>query len=155
MTFRIEPLSYDPFANLFALSDPELAARGAARVIADAPHAFPCRVSLADAAPGEELILATFTHHDVASPYRASGPIYVRRGATPAALAIGEIPDQARRRLLSLRAYDARGWMIDADVAPGTELEPLIARLFASPAVEYIHAHNARPGCYAFTVRRS
>ena len=155
MTFRIVPLSYDSFAPLFALSDAELAARGAARVIADAPHAFPCRVSLVDAEPGEELILASFTHHDVASPYRASGPIYVRRGATPAVLEDGEVPDQARRRLLSLRAYDARGWLVDADVAPGTELEPLIARLFAHREVAYLHAHNARPGCYAFTVRRS
>jgi hypothetical protein len=129
--------------------------RVAARVIADAPHAYPCRVSLADAAVGEELVLVHHAHHDVASPHRASGPIYVRRGAVAASLEAGEIPDQARRRLLSLRAYDARGWLVDADVAPGTELEPLIARLFANRDVAYLHAHNARPGCFAFTVLRS
>jgi hypothetical protein len=54
-----------------------------------------------------------------------------------------------------VRAYDARGWLVEADVAPGTELDALIARLFARPEVAYLHAHNARPGCFAFTVRRA
>ena len=45
--------------------------------------------------------------------------------------------------------------MVDADVVEGREAEPVIERLFADPAVAYIHAHYARPGCYAARIDRS
>jgi hypothetical protein len=60
-----------------------------------------------------------------------------------------------RRRLLSVRAFDARGMMLDAEVVEGVELEPVIARLFADPAVAYLHAHNARRGCYSGRIDRA
>ena len=60
-----------------------------------------------------------------------------------------------RRRLLSVRAYDAAGTMTDADVVEGTELEGTVTRLFADPAVAYLHLHNARPGCYSCRVDRA
>src|SRR5665811_2125397 len=46
-----------------APSDAELAAHGALRKIADGPH--PCRISLTDAAPGDEVILVNYEHHAV------------------------------------------------------------------------------------------
>ena len=64
------------------------------------------------------------------------------------------IPDQQRRRLLSVRAYDERHYIVDAEVVPGTELETLIDRFFADPRVAYLHVHNARRGCYACRVDR-
>ena len=64
------------------------------------------------------------------------------------------IPDQQRRRLLSVRAYDATDTIVDAEVASGTELETLIGRFFADPRVAYLHVHNARRGCYACRVDR-
>jgi hypothetical protein len=60
-----------------------------------------------------------------------------------------------RVRLLSLRAYDAAGMMLDADVAEGADIEKLIARLFANPEVSYIHAHNAKRGCYSGRIDRA
>ena len=70
-------------------------------------------------------------------------------------LAVDEVPDQQRRRLLSVRAYDARDWIVAAEVTPGTELESQIERLFADSCVAYLHLHNARPGCYAARVDRA
>ena len=58
-------------------------------------------------------------------------------------------------RLLSLRAFSDDGLMIDADVAEGTALEPVIMRMFANPAVSYIHAHNAKQGCYSGRIDRA
>ena len=153
-TFHISPLPLAAFRPLFALSDAELAARGMRRVIADSQPGFPCRVSLEDATPGETLILLHHVHHDVDGPYRASGPIYVREHATSAAPAPGEVPTSVRDRLLSLRAYDAAGMLRDADVVEGRELAVHVARLFADPAVAYLHAHNARPGCYNCRIDR-
>jgi hypothetical protein len=59
-----------------------------------------------------------------------------------------------RTRLLSLRAYDAEGMMLDADVVDGKDIESVISRLFAFPRVAYIHAHNAKPGCYSGRIDR-
>ena len=111
-------LSPTPFQALFDLSDEELAARGAARRIADEPHAFPCRVSLEDAAVGEELLLLPFRHHDCRSPYQAAGPIYVRRNAREIYSAVNTIPEQQRRLLFGPRLRRRR---MDggADVTPG------------------------------------
>lgn len=43
--------------------------------------------------------------------------------------------------------------MLDADVVEGAHSETLIARLFANPAVDFIHAHFAKHGCFAATLR--
>jgi hypothetical protein len=124
-------------------------------VVVDEKPGYPCRVSLADAEVGETALLLPFTHHDVASPYRAGGPIYVRAGARTAQPALGEIPVMFRHRLLSVRAYDAAAMMIGADVVKGTELEAAIERQLANEKVRYLHLHNARPGCYNCCVVRA
>ena len=116
----------------------------------------PCRVSLRDAVPGEVSILLHWEHHAApASPYRASGPIFVRQGASETASFVNHVPEQQRIRLPSVRAYDADGMMVDAEVTPGAELEALIGRCFRRPEVAYLHAHNARRGCYSCRVDRA
>ena len=153
--FQFVALPSTPFAPLFDLSDEELAARGARRMVVDESPGFPCRVSLADAAVGETVILLPFTHHDVSSPYRASGPIFVRRDVETATPAVNEIPAMFRHRLLSLRAYDAAAMMVDAAVVEGGDLEGAISRLFADDLVRYVDIHNARPGCFNCRVVRA
>jgi hypothetical protein len=154
MGFRITGLPAEPFAGIFALSDEELAARGAVRRIADAKPGYPCRISLTDAEPGQEVILIHYEHHPVASPFRASHAIYVRAGEQ-AYDAVDQIPEQLRLRLLSVRAFDEKGMLIDADVVDGREIERVIARLFADARAEYLHVHFAKPGCYAARITRA
>lgn len=158
MDFRISGLPAEPFFPFLAMTDAELLARGARRHVAtaaEAPLMPPCRVSLRDARPGEVSILLHWEHHAApASPYRASGPIYVREGATETAGFVDRVPEQQRVRLLSVRAYDAKGMMVDAEVAPGGELKAVIERFFRRPEVAYLHAHNARRGCYSCRVDR-
>jgi hypothetical protein len=55
--FRLVGLAREPFAPLFEMSDEQLAARSIRRVVADHKPGFPCRISLVDAEPGEELLL--------------------------------------------------------------------------------------------------
>jgi len=154
MSFRITGLPADQFSQLFTLSDDALAARGAVRRIADAKPGYPCRVSLTDAEPGQEVILVHFEHHAVASPFRASHALYVRAGEQTYD-AIDEIPEQLRLRLLSVRAFDSHGMLVDAEVIDGKQLEAAIARLFDTPAASYLHVHYAKPGCYAARVARA
>ena len=154
MSFQIHALPADTFAPLFALPDEQLRVRDIRSIVADGRPAYPCRVSLQDAAEGERLLLLPYDHHRVDTPYRASGPVYVREAATQALPAIEEVPALLRTRLLSLRAYNARGMMVWADIVPGTEVEAAIAALFAIEHTAYIHIHYAKPGCYACRVER-
>ena len=154
MTFAIHGLDPAPFAPLFALSDAELGARHALRRFADDRPGFPCRVSLDDAAVGEELVLVHFEHHAVASPYRASGPVFVRRTATRFH-GVDEVPPALASRLLSVRAYDAGGLLRVADVVDGSALAPRLGRAFDDALVAYIHVHFAKPGCFACRVDRA
>ena len=154
MDYLISGLPPEPFLPLFGLPDDALRAHGATRVVADAKPGYPCRITLEDAEPGETLLLLHWPHLDVDTPYRAGGPVFVREAATSAAVFRNRVPEQQRTRLLSVRAYDARGWMLDADVDEGTRLEALIERFFANPEVAFLHAHNARRGCFACRIDR-
>ena len=155
MDFRITGLPLDHFAALLQLDDDALRARGVQRVVADAPNAYPCRITLEDAAPGEELLLLSYAHLPARTPYASAGPIFIRRSAAATRTVINAVPEQQRRRLLSVRAYDPHDCMVDAEVLEGTELEPLIRRFLATPEVSYLHVHNARRGCYACRVDRA
>lgn len=154
MRFRYTGLDPAPFRELFALSDHELLARDIRRVIADQKPGFPCRVSLEDAAPGETLLLLAFEHQPETSPYRSSGPIFVRQAAVEAYEGT-DFPPVFTGRLLSVRAYDGEGMMVDADVTEGSEAETLFARFLARDDVAYLHVHNAKRGCYAARVERA
>jgi hypothetical protein len=154
-SFQLIALASELFSPLFTQSDEELKIIGARRVVVDEKPGFPCRVSLADAEIGETVLLVPFTHHDASSPYRASGPIYIRSGVTTATPAVGEVPVMFRHRQLSIRAYDDAAMMVDAVVVKGTELESTIQNLFSNQSVSYLHIHNAGPGCYNCRVLRA
>ncbi|MBV8447109.1 MAG: DUF1203 domain-containing protein [Hyphomicrobiales bacterium] len=155
MGFRISALSASDFTPLFALSDRELAARGAMRLVVDKSPGFPCRVSLADAKVGEVVLLTNYEHQPARSPYRASHAIFVRENVPQAHPDVGEVPLALRARLLSVRAFDEAGMMIDAEVVDGGEVEPVIERMLANSSTAYLHLHNAKPGCYAARVDRA
>lgn len=154
MSFRITGLPAESFADLFALSDSDLAARNAVRRVVDSKPGYPCRISLTDAELGEVVILTHLEHHPVASPFRASHAIYVRQGQHTFD-AVDRIPEPLRLRLLSVRAFDAAGMLIAADVTDGRELEPVIQNLLTEPGAAYLHVHFAKPGCYAARIERA
>ncbi|SDC28280.1 Protein of unknown function [Sphingomonas sp. YR710] len=155
MAYRVLGLDPAPFRHLYGLSDSVLAAKGVQRHIADAKPGFPDRIELRDAEPDERLLLLNYVHQPADTPYRASHAIFVREGAEQAVELIDVIPDVLRVRPISLRAFNARGEMIDADLVAGTDLEPLIERFFGDLTVDYLHAHFARRGCYAARIERS
>ena len=155
MSFRITGLPAEPFAPLFALPDADLAARGAVRRIADERRpGYPCRVSLTDSQPGDELLLVNYEHHAVASPYRMRYAIYVRPGEERYD-EIGRVPEQLRIRTLAARAFDNAGMMRGWELVEGRGLEPAIERLLADPDAAYLRLHYAAPGCYAARVDRA
>lgn len=135
MTFAIRGVPPAPFAGLAELSDADLAARRAVRVTADAKPGFPCRVTLQDADPGESLLLINYQHQPAATPYQSSHAIFVREGASEAACFVDEVPDSLAVRLLSVRAFDEAGMMVDARCLEGARLSETIAVMLGDPRV--------------------
>jgi hypothetical protein len=155
MHFRVRGLPAAPFAPLFAMSDDELAQHDAVRRIADARDpGYPCRISLTDSKPGDELILVNYEHHAVASPYRMRFAIFVRRGEETFD-AVDAVPEQLRTRTLAVRAFDAAGMMVGFELVEGRGLESAIERRFADTRAAYLHVHFAAPGCYAARIDRA
>lgn len=152
MSFRITGLPAHPFSHLFGLSDAELAAHGAMRYRG---AGLPDRISLRDTTADETVLLVNHEHQPANTPYRSRHAIFVREGAATTFDAVDTVPELLRSRLLSLRAFDAAGLMVDADVVDGTAAVGLIERLLAPPEVSYLHVHFARRGCYAALVRRA
>ena len=154
MSFRILGLPPEPFRSLFNLPDAELALRGARRVFADDAR-LPCRVSMAHAEVGEELLLLNYEHQPENTPYRSTHAIYVRKAADHAYDAVDTVPEVLSTRLLAVRAFDAEHMMIDAEVCEGAVAAEIFERFLAEPKTAYLHVHNARRGCYAARVERA
>lgn len=154
MPFTVTGLSPDPFSILFGADDAALAATGAIRYVADSKPGFPCRITLEDAEPGETVLLLNHEHHAV-GPYRARHAIFVREAAAAPARYENQLPPALAVRLLAIRAYDEAGMMIDAEIVEGAEAVPLIERFLDNPKAVYLHAHNARRGCFAARIDRA
>jgi len=155
MPFLINSLEKSAFQHLFGLADEQLASLRAVKMIATKIPGFPCRVSLADAEIGEEVILISYQHQPVASPFQASHAVFVRPTADQAELQPNQVPEMLRSRMLSLRAFDEKGMMTAADLADGRALEVAIEEMLKDPSVSYIHIHFAKPGCYAACATRA
>ena len=155
MSFRITGLSPEPFRHLYGLPDAELAGHGVRRITVDHAPGYPDRIEVRDAEAGETVLLLNYTHQPADTPFRSSYAIYVREGAETAYDAVDEIPEAMQRRVISLRAFDEKGMLIDADLTDGRELKPLITRLLGDPRAAYLHAHYAKPGCYAARIDRA
>jgi len=154
MGFQISALDVDQFSHLFGQDEEALARQGVRRMIVENNPGVPCRVSLRDVEVGEPVLLMNFEHQSMPTPFRSSHAIYVREEAIPAKPGKNMVPEMFRHRLLSVRAFDAAGMIVDADVIDGESLESLIERMFANESVDYLHVHNAKLGCYVALVER-
>lgn len=155
MAFRIRGLSPEPFRHLFGLDAAALAAVGVRRHVVEHAPGVPDRIEVRDLQPGETALLLNYTHQPADTPFRASHAIFVREGATMACDVVDQVPEVIRIRPISLRAFDGDHMMVETGLVPGADLEDAIERMFADPAVAYLHAHYARPGCYAARIERA
>lgn len=155
MSFQIHALPAEHFQPLFRMSAQELEGVQATRMVVDAKPGYPCRVSLADAEVGETVILVNYQHQAADSPYRSAHALFVREHAGQAFPKRGEVPEVLTTRLISIRAFNDKHYMVNADVVDGMDLHEAIPAMLQDPAVAYLHLHNAKPGCFAAWVTRA
>lgn len=155
MSYRITGLEPNMFSDLFGLDSDALAAKGVERHVVTSRPGAPCRISLEDAAIGESVLLLSFEHQPATTPYRRSGPIFVREGCVGRYEAVDRVPPALAIRTLSVRGFDRRGNILDANLVEGTALADVISRQFANPEIAYLQAHYAKRGCFAATIDRA
>jgi hypothetical protein len=153
MSFRIQGLKREAFAHLIDQAPDVLRWSAAERILVSSPG-YPDRITLDDVPEGESVLLLNYMHQPAETPFRASHAIFVRERGGETFDAVDEVPPALARRVIALRAFDARDYMIDADITAGTDLPALIERMFANPHTHYLHAHYAKWGCYAARVDR-
>lgn len=141
--------------NFTALPAPLIADDPKAVVkVVDEKSSAPCRRCLKDGDLGEEMLLTPYDPFLGVSPYSGPGPIFVHRNGCESYQCDGSVPDQQRRRLLSIRAYDANHMMVEFTFADG-DFEEKAEELFKNTNVEYLHAYYAGPGCFAVRVDKA
>jgi hypothetical protein len=155
MPFQISSLPSARFSHLFGRPDDELRAMGVVVKTADSKPGFPCRVTLRDAEPGTRMLLLNYEHQSAPTPYRSSHAIFVTDGAEDAQPDPGEVPEQLRCRLLSVRAFSEDGMMLDASVVDGAGAAGVFERMLSNKRAAYLHVHFAKFGCYAARVDRT
>ena len=143
MTYRIEGLDPARFADADALLS-----AGAIRMTVNSPGAYPCRITLEDAEPGEQVLLLNFVSADGATPFRASHAIFVREGAVVAPRYDDAVPPFLDRRTLSLRGFDGAGMLRAARIAMPGEADGGIRGLLDDEDVDHVDVHNAAWGCF-------
>ncbi|WP_306524065.1 DUF1203 domain-containing protein [Rheinheimera sp.] len=156
MTYQIQPLAPQQFAHLFHLSQPELQQLGIVRMQANKTPGFPCRLSLQDAEPGEQMLLLNYAHLSAPGPYQSAHAIFISQSGmnTMEWPAPDTVPAMLLRRTLSLRAFDTQQMMLDARLCQGADADTQIRELLALPECDFVHIHTAIRGCYLAAARR-
>lgn len=116
---------------------------------------YPCRRCLRDAEIGDTVLLVPYDPFLGDSPYRQHGPIYVHaNNSCEAYKGSANVPEQLRKRLLSIRSFDSHHCMVGCDVTQGQDTIDMVSQMMGNEAVEYVHLHNAKAGCFAARVER-
>jgi hypothetical protein len=136
--------------------NPDIAPSFAKTMTVDELNSFPCRRCLQDGKIGHVMRLVSYDPWLGDSPYRQPGPIFVHASPQCAPYTPdGLVPDQLDRRLMSLRCFDADHFMVSSDVVQGDKLIETAVGMMQNERAEYIHVHNARPGCFAVRIDRA
>jgi len=115
----------------------------------------PCRSCLQTFRTGEEKrILFTYNPFAGLDPYPSPGPIFIHENDCSAYDARG-FPNALRELPLILEGMGRGRWLITREQVVRNNVDEVIGRLFALPAVEYIHVRNAEAGCFIAHIERA
>lgn len=122
-------------------------------VTVDLARAYPCRHCLRWAQPGEQVILFPYASVPAGHPYSETGPIFIHVEACQRYPTTDEFPPDFREGRV-FRAYNANHYMIDAEVANGSDPEAVVEKLLKNPETAFVHARSVTRGCYTFGIAR-
>jgi hypothetical protein len=115
----------------------------------------PCRSCLRTfREAAEERVLFTWNAFAGTDGYPSPGPVFIHREAC-AAWAEDGFPPELRALPLMLEGYGPGRWLVAREAVADGRVEAAAGRLFADPAVAYVHVRNAEAGCYIARMERA
>jgi Protein of unknown function (DUF1203) len=102
----------------------------------------------------EELLLFTYDPFRELGEPPLPGPVYIHAQNCERRTKEHSFPEEYRGRLLTLAAYgDNRTLLAEKRLSGGGE-DDEAEKIFADPAVKYIHVRSTEAGCYLFRLDR-
>lgn len=114
----------------------------------------PCRFTLRQSLPGEELLLLSHRPFGGDHPYAEVGPIFIRLHGDRGYEDVHRFPPEIDPLKRIFRAYNLAEEIVDARLGTA-EPESVIDELFSNPAVACIHVRSLTYGCYTFKIERA
>lgn len=124
------------------------------RVFVNPSRGNPCRFTLRQSPPGEELLMMSYSPFKRAHPYAEVGPIFIRRNGELGYDDLNRFPPEIDPTTRVFRCYNAAEEIVDARIGTA-QPEALIDELFSNPAVDCIHVRSLTYGCFTFKIERA
>ena len=124
------------------------------QLVARAVDSAPCRHCLRITKPGEDLIVFAYQPFTSVGPYAEVGPVFVHAAPCEAYAHRDSFPEDFRKRILTMRGYNAEGTIETAELSDAGNPEATIERLFSNERLSFIHVRNPAWGCYDFRIDR-
>lgn len=103
----------------------------------------------------EQLFLFTYDPFQELGVPPLPGPVYVHAKNCERSVGATSFPEEYRGRALTLAGYgDHRALLAEVHLRGGHEDEEA-DKLFANPAVKYVHVRSTEAGCYLFRLDRA
>ena len=125
------------------------------RALAATGQGEPLRCCLRYAEPDEPVALISYAPFDHPSVWTEVGPVYVHAVRCDGYRPTGRLPEQLAtgpRVLRTYRADDTMNYDHNTVVSDETELEPIVERLLAEPAVATVHVRSLAPQCFLYAI---
>jgi len=139
-TFRISALPHDVVSRARREMKDE---RGHTLSVRRDSSRHQCRACLRLTELEEGFILLSHSPFASDQPYVEVGSIFIHEKECRPYEKVQEYPGEFPRNAVVLRAYNIRDEIEDATVVGSRPVEDVIARLFESPRVAYVHARNS------------
>lgn len=115
----------------------------------------PCRHCLRLTKPGEDQrILFTYDCFDQVEQLPLPGPVYIHAESCERYDENAGFPPEIRGRKITFNGYGERRRLLQQRYVEDGRVEEAIDRLFADPAIRYLHVRSTPAGCYTFRVER-
>ena len=109
----------------------------------------PCRLCLRTFRVGlERRILFTYDPFADIESLPLPGPVFIHEAPCLRYGEDGGFPDELRSHGLTLNAYQRPRILRAQEYVTNGEVEPVIARLWERPDIDYIHVRDTEAGCY-------
>ena len=100
-------------------------------------------------------MLFTYNPFDGRDSYPSPGPIFIHEQACEPYAGNGVFPEDLRSLPLVLEGYGRARCVVAQERVQDGKVEAAIERIFALPAVEYIHLRNLEAGCFIAQIERA